>query len=263
MGSIPTLGSIERPGRQAFKLAGSLRHAAAGQGARTGTGRSPSTPAETRSPAKRVRVVRGVQGGKRDAERALNQLVTDVSSGRATAPTATFADLLDRWLDNVGSALSPRTLQGYRRVVAQRLVPAFGAIKLNKLSAAHLDRLYRSLSAEGLAPASVRAVHAVLSSALNQAVRWGWIGENVADRATPPPSRRPRLEPPDPATVHQVDRGRQAWIELAHRPGIERHLTTTLADIVGTPSMDRRPRVARHTDPVEVPAARQTIGIER
>jgi integrase len=80
-------------------------------------------------------------------------------------------------------------------------MPPLGAIKLNKLSAAHLDRLYRSLSAEGLAPASVRAVHAVLSSALNQAMRWGWIGENVADRATPPPTRRPRLEPPDPATV--------------------------------------------------------------
>jgi integrase len=153
---------------------------------------------------RRIRVVRGVHGGKRDAERALNQLVTDVSSGRATASTATVADLLDRWLDNVGSTLSPRTLQGYRRVVAQRLIPALGATKLTKLSAAHLDRLYRSLSAEGLAPASVRAVHAVISSALNQAVRWGWIGENVADRATPPPTRRPRLAPPDPATVIQL-----------------------------------------------------------
>ena len=150
---------------------------------------------------RRLRIVRGVRGGKRDAERALNQLVTDVSSGRASASTATVADLLERWLDNVGSTLSPRTLQGYRRVVDQRLVPALGPTKLNKLNAAHLDRLYRSLSAEGLAPASVRAVHAVMSSALNQAVRWGWLGENVADRATPPPTRRPQLDPPDPATV--------------------------------------------------------------
>jgi integrase len=150
---------------------------------------------------KRARVVRGVHGGKRDAERALNQLVTDVSSGRASASTATVADLLDRWLENVGSTLSPRTLQGYRRVTEQRLVPALGGTRLSKLNAAHLDRLYRSLSAEGLAPASVRAVHAVLSSALNQAVRWGWIGENVADRATPPPVRRARLDPPDPEMV--------------------------------------------------------------
>lgn len=145
--------------------------------------------------------MRGVHGGKRDAERALNQLVIDVSSGRASASAATVGDLLDRWLANVGSTLSPRTLQGYRRVTDQRLVPALGGMRLSKLNAAHLDRLYRSLSAEGLAPASVRAVHAVLSSALNQAVRWGWIGENVADRATPPPARRARLDPPDPTTV--------------------------------------------------------------
>ena len=76
---------------------------------------------------KRLRVVRGIHGGKRDAERALNQLVIDVGSGRASASTATVADLLDRWLDNVGSTLSPRTLQGYRRVVDQRLVPSLGA----------------------------------------------------------------------------------------------------------------------------------------
>lgn len=150
---------------------------------------------------RRLRVVRGVQGGKRDAEGALNQLIANVSSGRASTSRATVGDLLERWLDNVGSTLSPRTLQGYRRIVDQRLTPSLGTIKLSKLTAANLDRLYRSLSAEGLASGSVRMVHAVMSSALNQAVRWGWVGENVADRATPPPTRRTHLAPPDPATV--------------------------------------------------------------
>lgn len=83
--------------------------------------------------------------------------------------------------------LSPRTLQGYRRVAAQRLVAALGATKLTKLSAAHLDRLYRSLSADGLAPASVRAVHAALSSAFSQAVRWG------GSARTSPTGQRHRL----------------------------------------------------------------------
>jgi len=92
-------------------------------------------------------------------------------------------------------------LQGYQRVTKQRLLPALGTTRLNRLNAAQLDRLYRSLSADGLAPASVRAVHAVISSALNQAVRWGWIGHNVADRATPPPTRRPALSPPEPEIV--------------------------------------------------------------
>lgn len=56
---------------------------------------------------KRARVVRGVHGGKRDAERALNQLVTDVSSGRASASSATVADLLDRWLQTLAQPSRP------------------------------------------------------------------------------------------------------------------------------------------------------------
>jgi integrase len=149
----------------------------------------------------RRRVVRGFRGGKREAEQALNELVAEVSSGRASASSATVAVLMDRWLGNVADQLSPRTLGGYRRISAQRVVPALGKIKLNKLTAAHLDRLYRGLSADGLAPASVRMVHAVISSALSQAVRWGWIGASVADRATPPSVRQARIAPPEPEDV--------------------------------------------------------------
>jgi integrase len=150
---------------------------------------------------RRRRVVRGFRGGRRAAEQALNDLVAEVSSGRASASSATVAFLMDRWLENVEDTMSPRTLGGYRRISAQRIVPALGKIKLNKLTAAHLDRVYRSLSAGGLAPASVRMVHAVMSSALGQAVRWGWIGSNVADRATPPPVRQARAAPPEPEDV--------------------------------------------------------------
>ena len=155
----------------------------------------------TRSPGRRSRVVRGFRGTKREAERALNELVVEVSSGRASASSATLADLIHRWLENVGPTLSPRTLQGYQRLADKRIIPALGSTKLNKLTAAHLDRFYRSLSGEGLAPSSVRMVHAVISSALNQAVRWGWVGENAADRATPPPVRHQPVKPPDPDDV--------------------------------------------------------------
>jgi integrase len=150
---------------------------------------------------RRRRVVRGFRGGKREAEQALNDLVAEVSSGRTSASSATVALLMDRWLENVEETLSPRTLGGYRRISAQRIVPALGKVKLNKLTAAHLDRLYRSLSASGLGSASVRMVHAVMSSALSQAVRWGWIGSNVADRATPPSVRQARVAPPEPEHV--------------------------------------------------------------
>ncbi len=150
---------------------------------------------------RRSRVVRGFRGTKREAEQALNRLVTDVGNGQVSASAVTFSELLALWLDNVGGSLSPTTLAGYRLVIARRINPALGTVKLRKLSSVHLDRVYRALSDEGLRPATIRQVHAVCSSALSQAVRWGWVGFNVADRATPPPVRRVALKPPSPEDV--------------------------------------------------------------
>ena len=65
----------------------------------------------------------------------------------------------------------------YRRLATRRIAPALGTMKVAKLSAAHLDRFYGALSDEGLRPATVRQVHAVISSALSQAVRWEWVGD--------------------------------------------------------------------------------------
>ena len=132
----------------------------------------------------------GFKGTKRDAEKALNQLVVEVGSGRTSTSSATLAELLDRWLENVGGSLSPQTRAEYRRLATRRIAPALGTMKVAKLSAAHLDRFYGALSDEGLRPATVRQVHAVISSALSQAVRWEWVGTNAADRARPPAVRR-------------------------------------------------------------------------
>ncbi len=159
---------------------------------------------------KRNRVRRGFHGGRRAAEAALNELVSEVTSGRASGSSASVADLLNRWLENVEDDLSPRTIQGYRRIVSKRLVPALGSKKLQLLTTKDLDGLYRSLTAEGLAPASVRMVHAVISSALKQAVRWGWIQNSPADHASPPTVRRAKITLPEPGDVIRL-------IEAGHR----------------------------------------------
>lgn len=162
---------------------------------------------------KRNRVRRGFSGGRRAAEDALNDLVNEVTSGRASSSSASVADLLKRWIENVQDDLSPRTVQGYRRIVAKRLIPALGRKKLHDVSTKDLDSLYRSLTAEGLAPASVRMVHAVMSSALKQAVRWGWIQHNPADNASPPSVRRAKITLPEPTDVIRLieaARGSQA-----------------------------------------------------
>ena len=108
-----------------------------------------------------------------------------------------MSELLARWLDHVKAlGRSPSTLYNYRNCIARELVPVIGTIRLSKLTAGHLDRLYSSLRERGLAPATIRQVHAIIRAALHQAVRWGLIARNVASLASAPPLPQREQHPP-------------------------------------------------------------------
>jgi integrase len=140
---------------------------------------------------------RTVRGTKREAQRALAALVTEVSTGKISSSTMTFADLLERWLDHVSEQLSPTTVREYRRLVKKLISPDLGKLTLRRVSTQRLDTYYATLARErGLSPASVRHVHAVMRGALGQAVRWGWIPTNPAATASPPRLRRREISPP-------------------------------------------------------------------
>ena len=150
-------------------------------------------------------VHRTVQGGKRDAQRAAAELATEVQHGRRPAERGTVADLLEKWMAHLevqGRALS--TLIRYRSAIDVRIVPALGWIEVTKLNAADLDTFYAALIKQGLHPLSVRKCHAVLSAALHQAEKWGWIDRNPIVRASPPPARPKEIVPPTIDEVRQL-----------------------------------------------------------
>ena len=140
---------------------------------------------------------RTVHGTKREAQRALAALVTEVSAGKITSSTTTLRELLTRWLDHVADQLSPTTVREYRRLVSKMIEPDLGKLTLRRVTTQRLDAYYATLSRErGLSAASVRHVHAVLRGSLGQAVRWGWIPTNPAASASPPKIRRREINPP-------------------------------------------------------------------
>ena len=111
---------------------------------------------------------------------ALARLEVEVAGGHVGTSDPTVAELLTRWMDHLARlGRSDSTLYGYRRYVNRELVPAIGDVRLSKLTARHLDGLYTALTNRGLAPATVRQIHALVRAALNQAVRWGLVGRNV------------------------------------------------------------------------------------
>src|SRR5881394_1613827 len=70
---------------------------------------------------RRRRVVRSFRGNKREAERALAELVTEVNRGQGKGTTATFVDLFDRWMELIEPNRSPATVSEYRRLAAHRI----------------------------------------------------------------------------------------------------------------------------------------------
>lgn len=161
---------------------------------------------------RRARITRGVRGSRRDAERVLNALVTKSESGTVGGSSmATFGSLLDAWYEHASGELAYQTADRYRRILDKQILPVLGTTKLRKLDAATLDLYYRSLSKSGLAPATVRQTHAIIRSALNQGVKWEWIPQNVAMKATPPKQREAVTTAPtlvDVATL--IERARQS-----------------------------------------------------
>ena len=67
-------------------------------------------------------------------------------------------------------------------------------MRLQTLSAAHVNALYRKLEQDGLAPATRRSAYIVLHRALRDAVRWGGLTRSPADLADPPARSRSRAK---------------------------------------------------------------------
>jgi integrase len=95
-------------------------------------------------------------------------------------------------------------MRKYRSIAETVVRPELGRVRLSKLTAGHLDRLYAKLTAKGNEPTTVRRVHALIGAALHSAERWDLVDRNVARRADPPPVRPAQVVAPSPAEVQAI-----------------------------------------------------------
>ena len=117
-------------------------------------------------------------------------------------PEVTFDKFLERWLqDSVKPSVRPKTYESYARQVRVHIAPSLGGLKLTKLAASDLQRFYRAMLDEGLAPGTVNRQHAIVHRALAQATRWGLAARNVADLVDPPRPDHKEMQPLTPMQV--------------------------------------------------------------
>ncbi len=166
-----------------------------------------------------------VHGTKRDATNRVAELVAQHNSG-VTATTATLGSLIERWMAT--ARLEPGTIKNYQNAL-RHLPPGLHALPLNELGAYELDRTYTALARGGVGAPTVRILHAVLSAALQQAVKWRWIPANPARSATPPLAKRGKSSAPESdilagliVTAQERDPQLHLWLRLAIVTGARR-----------------------------------------
>jgi len=165
---------------------------------------------------------RTVRGGKRDAQRALAEMVTEAERGLTPRSTSTVGELLEAWFEMAAADFSPTTVKETRGFIDRSLLPAFGGRKLAKLNPADIDAFYQQLRVSGsvdgqpLAPSTIRRIHGILRRALAQGVKWGWIGVNPAVASSPPRVPPTDITPPNPEQLARLlERSRREYPELA------------------------------------------------
>jgi integrase len=104
-------------------------------------------------------------------------------------------EYLDAWLAHVRGRVRVKTWEGYEALLRLYARPALGDVPLAELHPLVLQRLYSSLLGRRppLSGGTVLNLHLVLTQALSQAVRWGYLPSNPAAGAQPPRPRRAEL----------------------------------------------------------------------
>src|SRR5207249_6227762 len=135
---------------------------------------------------------RTIHGTKRDAEHCLHAALRERDLGTLVAPSGLTVDAyLDRWLATKGQGgVRERTCTDYAAALRRYVRPVLGARRLAQLQPLELQELYAGMLARGLSPRTVRCLHAILSAALKQAVRWRLLAQNAAAFVDLPRMRR-------------------------------------------------------------------------
>lgn len=123
---------------------------------------------------------RVVKGTKRMAQEELTRLLRERDTGTSLTPgKMTVSAFLDHWLQAAAAArVKPQTARSYGQVLDLYIRPALGEQRLGQLSAVAIQKAYGDLLARGLSGRTIEYAHRVLSRALKQGERWGFIARN-------------------------------------------------------------------------------------
>jgi len=166
-----------------------------------------------------------VRGSRADAERELALMVTSALAVRAVGVRSTVSELLEAWFAIAATGWAPTTIRQTRSVLDRYLHPHLGHLAVGDVTPVMIDATYVTLRRCGgvggrpLASGTLARIHVVVRAAFSQAMRWGWIWDNPAERAHRIVATTAELRPPTPDELrtlldHVADRDTQLYVLL-------------------------------------------------
>lgn len=125
---------------------------------------------------------------KKELQAAAADFERRVKEGKIySGEKCSFDEIARLWIrDYVKDNDTVKTVEGYERMLQRRISPAIGSLPIARISPLTINEFYRSMTEEGLAPATVRRYHCVVSGAFKFAYKAGIIESNPCDRVTLP-----------------------------------------------------------------------------
>jgi len=162
---------------------------------------------------KRRYVNKTIHGTKKNAEKYLTAKLRDKDLGINIEPASESLDkYLEKWLESVvRSRVREATFDDYKYLLDRYVSPTLGAIKLCDIRSIDIQKVYGDmLSEKELSARTVRMTHAVLSSAMKQAVRWHMLQRNPCEFVDLPRMARKEMQALTPEEAGRFLHGARA-----------------------------------------------------
>lgn len=168
---------------------------------------------------------RTIRGSMREAQAYLTKKLRERDLGRdLEGAKITLNEYLDRWFE---TAVKPRvrqkTSQDYDGILRRYIRPGLGERVLVSMRPIDIQTTPQGMIERGLSPRTVRYTHAVLRSALRQALQWRLLLENPVDGVKIPQQLRSEMRS---LTVEQAQAFLRAALATPQGPVLAVALTT-------------------------------------
>ena len=141
---------------------------------------------------------------KKEATQALKIEMAKLENGETDQKDITTEELLIEWLQrSVKDHTAIRTYGTYKQTCDIYIIPYIGKIKLTNLTPQDIETMYNELASR-LASSTVHRTHRVLRTALNRAVKWGYLNKSPLQRTEPPKLKIDKRIALSPAQIDQL-----------------------------------------------------------